>query len=58
LLVLMLTTAGAALRAALLRLPGAGWVSVVAGASISAMPAPERMAPRWSQSGCSVATTK
>ena len=54
----MLTTAGAALRAAPLKLPVAGCEVVLAGASSNEMPAPERVVPRPSQSGWSVATTK
>ena len=48
-LVLMLTTAGAALRAALLRLPGAGWVSVVAGPRSAQCPRPSA----WRRAGAS-----
>jgi len=58
LLVLMLTTAGAALRAAALKLPAAGCAEGEGGASMSAIPALLRVAPRRSQSGCKVATTK
>ena len=58
LLVLMLTTAGDALRAAPLKLPAAGCPAGAGGASIRATPAPERVAPWRIQSGWRVATTK
>ena len=47
-----------ALRAAALKLPAAGWAPVLGGASMREMPAPLVVAPRCSQPGCSVATTK
>jgi len=55
---LMLTTAGAALRAAVLKLPAAGWDPEDGGASMSEMPVPFVAGPRCSQPGCSVVTTK
>ncbi len=51
LLVLMLTTAGDALRAAPLKLPAAGCPAGAGGASIRATPAPERVAPWRIESG-------
>jgi hypothetical protein len=53
----MLTTAGAALRAAPLRLPGIGSAGLVGGASSKEIEwRPGRFTPR-SQPGCKVATT-
>lgn len=58
LLVLMLTTAGEALRAAALKLPAAGCEAGAMGASMTEIPARVLATPRSSQVGCSVATTK
>jgi len=44
--------------AAALKLPATGCAKGMEGASSSEMPAPERVVPRSSQSGCRVATTK